>query len=325
VVDPELRFSFAPGGSNGASDEDRFCTSPLGDRLCYRTHGAPGGEPVLLIAGLGIDQTSWPAALIAALVDHGYHVITLDNRDVGRSARASTPPPGVARQLLGMPRADGYDLGDMAADAVAVLAHLGIDAAHLVGMSMGGMIAQEIATRTPERALTLTSIFSTTGARDVGQPAASTLALLARPSAPTRADAVAGYVAILRHIGGPGVDEAAVRAYAERAWDRGDGRTARAGRDRQINAILRSGDRTRRLRRVVAPTLVIHGARDRLVAPSGGQATAAAIPGARLVTIPDMEHYLAAGVIPRLVELITAHVDEHGRPPLSSSQGVVHG
>jgi cation diffusion facilitator CzcD-associated flavoprotein CzcO/pimeloyl-ACP methyl ester carboxylesterase len=305
VIDPELRFT------GGTGDEaDRFCTVD-GVRICYRTYGDPRGEPVLLIAGLGLDQTSWPASLIASLIARGRFVVTLDNRDVGRSARGTAPPPTVLQQVLRRPRADGYVLADMARDAIGVLDAIGLADAHLVGMSMGGMIAQEIAARHPERVRTLTSIFSTTGARSVGQPAVSTIRKLARRPARTRDEFVAGYLGMIRHIAGTRLplDEAAVRAYAARAWDRGDGPTAREGVARQINAIQLSGNRTTGLARITAPTLVIHGDRDRMVDPSGGQATAAAIPRAKLFTIPGMEHYLAEGAIPRLIELIAEHME----------------
>jgi cation diffusion facilitator CzcD-associated flavoprotein CzcO/pimeloyl-ACP methyl ester carboxylesterase len=300
VVDPELRFA------GGARDHaDRFCVVD-GVRICYRTSGDRRGEPVVLIAGLGLDQTSWPESLIAALLARGAFVVTLDNRDVGRSARASSPPPTVLQQVLRRPRPDGYTLAHMARDTVGVLDALGLDDAHLVGMSMGGMIAQEIAARHPERVRSLTSIFSTTGARAVGQPEASTIRRLARRPARTRDQFVEGYVGMIRHIAGTHFpfEEQAVRAYAARAWDRGDGATSREGVARQVNAIQLSGDRTARLRRITAPTLVVHGLRDRMVAPSGGRATAEAIRGAKLVTIAGMEHYLAEGAIPRLVELI---------------------
>lgn len=301
-------------GSHGT--RDRFCVAPGGDRVCYRTNGDPHDPPLLLIAGLTLDLTSWPPAMVDGLVDRGFFVIRFDNRDVGRSTWATSTPPGPVRQLTRRPRRDGYDLADMAADAVGLLDHLGVERTHLVGMSMGGMIAQTIAARHPHRAVTLTSIFATTGARSVGQPAASTLALLAKPPARTREGFIARHLELTRHIASPRMpwDEAAAAAYAAGAWERGPGPTAGAGVSRQINAIMKSGDRTAELRGIDAPTLVIHGDRDLIVHPSGGLATAAAIAGARHVTIAGMGHDLAPEAVGRLVPMIADHAHSAARP-----------
>jgi pimeloyl-ACP methyl ester carboxylesterase len=291
------------------SGTDRFCLLNTGNRVCYRTSGDPSGQPLVLLAGLTLDLTSWPTAMVDGLAQHGFYVIRLDNRDVGHSTWATSTPPGTLRQLLRRPRSDGYDLADMARDTVGLLDHLGIERAHLVGMSMGGMIAQSIAARYPDRAASLTSIFSTTGAARVGQPAVSTLRLLAKPAARTREGFIARHVELMRHIAGRGfpLDEAAAADYAAGAWERGPGPVAGHGVARQINAILKSGGRTAELRNVVAPTLVIHGDRDLIVHPSGGRATAAVIPGARHRTIADMGHDLAPGITGRLVDLIAGH------------------
>jgi pimeloyl-ACP methyl ester carboxylesterase len=291
------------------SGEDKFCDVPNGIRLCFRTWGSETGEPLLLLAGLGLHLTSWPKVFVDTLVQRGFYVIACDNRDVGRSSRVPVPPPGLFRQLFRVPRPDNYDLTDMATDTVGLLDHLGIASAHLVGMSMGGMIAQTVAARHPERVRTLTSIFSTTGARSVGQPAASTLLLLAKRPARTREEAVANFLGIVRHIAATGfpIDETVVCAYATEAWERGDGRTAHEGVARQIGAIMKSGDRTEQLRRVTAPTLVIHGDADLMVHPSGGRATADAIPGARHVTITGMGHHLSEGVLAQLADLTVEH------------------
>ncbi|WP_250149748.1 alpha/beta fold hydrolase [Mycolicibacter acidiphilus] len=250
---------------------DNFCLLSNGNRVCYRTDGDPANVPLVLIAGLTLDLTSWPVALVDGLVESGFLVIRPDNRDVGRSTWATTKPPGTLRQLSRRPLRDGYDLGDMADDVVGLLDHLGIGRAHLVGMSMGGMIAQTVAARYPQRAWSLTSIFSTTGAVRVGQPAFSTLRLLAKPGPHTRERFVADHLELMRHIAGREMplDETAAAAYALRAWDRGPGPIAKQGVARQVNAILKSGDRTAELRGITAPTLVIHGDRDRIVHPSG--------------------------------------------------------
>ncbi len=286
---------------------DQFCRAGAGRRVCYRTDGDPSGAPLLLIAGLTLDLTSWPPAMVDGLVAQGFYVIRFDNRDVGRTTPATTPPPSLWRRALQRPRRDGYDLADMAGDAVAVLDHLGVAQAHHVGMSMGGMIAQTIAARYPTRTLSLTSIFSTTGSKRVGQPAVSTLLLLSRRASRTREEFIRKHVRLARHLAGTGFppDEAGAAEYATRAWDRGLRESAGDGVARQINAIYKSGDRTAEVQRITVPTLVIHGDSDRIVHPSGGRATAAAITGARHVTIDGMGHDLAPGVTDRLVRLIT--------------------
>ncbi|MGW0694904.1 alpha/beta fold hydrolase [Streptomyces sp. NPDC002738] len=289
--------------------DDRFAAVGRDITLCYRTHGDPANPPLLLIAGLGLDLTSWPEAMIDALADRGLFVIRFDNRDSGRSTRASAPPPGMLRKVTARPRLDAYDLGDMAQDTTGLLGHLGVARAHLVGMSMGGMIAQTIAARHPERARSLTSIFSTTGHRKVGQPAPSTILRMVTPHARTKKKAITRHRNMMRHIASPGypLDERAQHAYAAGAWERGDGPTAWQGVARQVGAIQKSGDRTEELRGVTAPSLVIHGDRDLMIAPSGGRATAEAIPGARHVVIAGMGHNFPAALIPRLSELITDH------------------
>ncbi|SCX31860.1 alpha/beta fold hydrolase [Mycolicibacterium fluoranthenivorans] len=286
---------------------DRYCLLPDGNRVCYRTDGDPAGQPLVLIAGLTLDLTSWPREMVDGLTERGFHVIRLDNRDVGRSTWATTTPPGRLRQLTHRPRRDGYDLADMAADIVGLLDHLGIERAHLVGMSMGGMIAQTVAARYPDRALSLTSIFSTTGAPQVGQPAVATLMLMAARPPRTRRAFIERHVKMMKHLAGKSfpMDVAGAVEYAAGAWERGPGPCAAAGVARQINAIYKSGDRTAELARITAPTQVVHGDRDLIVHPSGGMATAAAIPAARHLTIPGMGHDLAPGVTGRLVRVIS--------------------
>jgi pimeloyl-ACP methyl ester carboxylesterase len=291
---------------------DQFCRAGADRQVCYRTDGDPSGTPLLLIAGLTLDLTAWPRAMVEGLVVQGFYVIRFDNRDVGRTTPAVTPPPGLLRRALRRPGRDGYDLGDMAGDAIAVLDHLGIAQAHVAGMSMGGMIAQTVAARYPVRTSSLTSIFSTTGGKRVGRPAISTLVLLSKPGSRTRDEFIRKHVRLANHLAGTGfpVDHAGAAEYAAGAWDRGLREAAGDGVARQINAIDKSGDRTAELRRISAPTLVIHGDRDPIVHPSGGRATAAAITGARHVTIAGMGHDLAPGVTDRLVELITNHIEQ---------------
>jgi pimeloyl-ACP methyl ester carboxylesterase len=290
---------------------DQFVKLASGISICFRDHGAKGDPAILLVAGLGEDMTFWGDSFVPALVARGYRVITMDNRDVGRSSFATAPPPGVWRQAFARPRKDGYHLADMAQDCLGVLDDLGIDRFHLVGRSMGGMIAQTIAATVPERALSLTSIYSTTGSSKVGQPAKSTIVkLVFAPVPKTRTDAVRAHLRITEHIAGTAypMDEAEEAVLAGRAWDRRNGDAA-AGEARQIQAIQLSGDRTGQLGRITAPTLVIHGDRDLLVAPSGGRATAEAIPAAQRVVIPGMGHHIPEALVEPITRYIAGHAD----------------
>jgi|BEDMetMinimDraft_2_1075160.scaffolds.fasta_scaffold01024_4 pimeloyl-ACP methyl ester carboxylesterase len=290
--------------------EDRFCEIRPGQSLCYRRYGGGGRESVLLIAGLGLQLLSWPLPLITALTRAGFDVVSFDNRDAGRSFRAATPTPGKGALLLRRLPAGLYRIEDMACDTAHLITALGLGAVHVVGMSMGGMIAQALAAHHPEKVASLTSIFSTTGHPRRGQPAWSTILRLALAPAPrNEAEAVADFVRLMRHIGDPKVEgsEAEWRAYAEAAFRRGAGAADRSGFLRQIGAILASGDRTAALGAIRAPTLVIHGDRDRMVHPSGGAATAAAIPGAFHVVIPGLRHQIDGRHLPLLVRLLLGH------------------
>jgi pimeloyl-ACP methyl ester carboxylesterase len=292
----------------GAACVDRYATLPSGTTICFRDSGDKADPAILLICGLGEDLTSWTGSFVGSLVARGLRVITMDNRDVGQSTFAAAPAPRLWRQLIGRPRCDAYSLADMAADCVGVLDHLGIAQAHVVGRSMGGMIAQTIAATEPQRVLSLTSIYSTTGASKVGQPALSTIRLLAAPPARTRTAAVRAHLRITGHMAGTAypIDEAAEAAIAARGWDRSAGDVA-AGVARQIQAIQRSGDRTAQLSMVTAPTLVINGDRDLMVNPSGGTATVKAIRSAQHVVIPGMGHHIPEA----LVDPITRYISQH--------------
>lgn len=294
---------------------DQFVTLSSGTTICFRDHGDEADPAILLLAGLGEDLTFW-GSFVDSLVARGFRVLTMDNRDVGQSTFAATPPPGLWRQLAGRPRSDAYSLADMAADALGVLDHLGIAQVHLVGRSMGGMIAQTVAATEPQRVLSLTSLFSTTGASKVGRPALSTLRLLAAPPARTRTAAVRAHLRITAHVAGTAypIDDAAEAAIAARGWDRSAGDLA-AGSARQIQAIQASGDRTAQLSRITAPTLVINGDRDLLVAPSGGAATVKALHSAQHVVIPGMGHHIPEALVDPITEYIAQHasrVDEGG-------------
>ncbi|MGN6723005.1 MAG: alpha/beta fold hydrolase [Marmoricola sp.] len=290
---------------------DRFAHLTTGVTICFRVYGESADPTILLVAGLGEDQTYWGDAFVGSLVSRGYRVITMDNRDVGQSSFATMPPPPLWRQVLAQPRKDAYSLADMAQDCVGLLDHLRIDQVHLVGRSMGGMIAQTIAATEPQRVLSLTSIYSTTGSTKVGQPAKSTIRLLVMtPEAKTRTDAVRAHLRLTQHIAGTAypIDDAEEAAIAARGWDRCAGDQA-AGVARQIEAIQRSGDRTAQLRTITAPTLVIHGDRDLMVAPSGGVATAEAIGSAQHVVIPGMGHHIPEGLVDPITRYIAGHAD----------------
>lgn len=278
-----------------------------GIRIEYETYGE--GEPLLLEMGLAGQMVSWPMDWVQRFVDAGFQVIRFDNRDIGLSTTFdSAGPVGIprlARAIVGRRRSldAPYLISDMADDAAALLDHLGIERAHVVGVSMGGMISQAVAIRHPGKVASLTSIMSNTGDRRHGGPAPSLLRKLRLmlPSGP--AGYVAGTVEIFRLISGPHFDEAEIRAMAEEALSR---HYDADGTSRQLLAILSSPDRTADLRRVTAPTLVVHGLVDPLVRPSGGLATARAVPGSRLLMFPDMGHDLPR---PRWDEIVDAIVD----------------
>jgi pimeloyl-ACP methyl ester carboxylesterase len=287
----------------------------VGDvELAYETFGDPDHPAVLLVMGLATQMLGWREDFCAEIASRGFHVVRYDNRDVGRSTKFSAHRPPTARQLIRRDRrAAAYTLADMADDGIGLLDRLGIQAAHVVGASMGGMIAQTIAFRHRERVLSLVSMMSNTGARWSGQPALRMYGVLLRRAPSDREGYIEHQVKAVARIGSPGFprDEAELRDRAAMAWERGHDP---AGAGRQLAAILASGDRTGDLARIRVPTLVIHGTKDRLVAPSGGRATAKAIPGARLLTIPGMGHDLPRETWPRIVEAIAENAARAGAP-----------
>ncbi|BBX31934.1 alpha/beta hydrolase [Mycolicibacterium mageritense DSM 44476 = CIP 104973] len=287
--------------------DQRIVDAGRGIRLCYEQFGDPADPPIVLIAGLGQQLHSWPLGFVTALADRGYRVTRFDNRDVGRSSHMTFRAPHPVAILRGGNDSRQYHLGDMARDTVGLLDALGYPDAHLVGVSMGGMIAHTVAAHHPGRVRTLTSIMSNTGAPRIGRPALSTWLRMATRRPPrNREEAVEGAVKMFRHIGSHGFpfDEAWVREKAGTDWDRDQ---SQAGVARQLAGIFASGDRTAELGQIDVPTLVIHGDRDRMVHPTGGAATARAIPGARLETIVGMGHDLPAGAWTRLLDLIADH------------------
>ena len=280
----------------------------VGDlELCYETFGDPGAPPMLLVMGLGTQLVGWPDGFCEALAGRGFHVIRYDNRDIGRSTHLDGAPPPTRWQLLRRDRrAAAYDLGDMAADGIGLLDALGLETAHVAGASMGGMIAQLMAARHPARVRSLASIMSNTGHRWRGMPGLRIYPLFLRRAAPDRDGAIDSAVEVFRIIGSPGFpfDEGEIRGLAERSWDRGHDP---AGSARQLAAILVSGDRTGELRRIAAPTVVIHGTKDRMVTPSGARATARAVPGSDLLWIDGMGHDLPRDAWPRIVDAVVAN------------------
>lgn len=279
-----------------------------GIRIAYETSGDPADPPVLLVMGLGAQLLAWREGFCAALVDRGHFVIRYDNRDIGLSTHLDgAPRPDFPALLAGDRSSAAYDLSDMADDAVALLDHLGLPAAHVVGASLGGMIAQTLVLDHPERVRSLTSIMSTTGDRGVGQASEAAMAALLAPPATSREEAVERSVVSSRVLGSPGypADPDEVRRHAGEAWDRDHDP---AGVGRQLAAIYASGDRTARLARVAVPTLVLHGADDPLIDVSGGRATAAAVPGAELVVLAGMGHDLPTALWPEVADAIAALV-----------------
>ncbi len=275
--------------------------------LCYETFGDPGDPAVLLVMGLGTQMLAWREQFCERIAAAGFFVVRYDNRDVGRSTHFSDQrPPSVVELATRRPRNPAYTLDDMADDAAGLLDALGIDAAHVVGASMGGMIAQMLAARHPDKVRSLVSIMSTTGAGRVGQPALKVLPFLLKPPAKERDEAIERIVALFGVVGSPGFerDVAATRELAGASFDRS---SDRSGAGRQLAAILASGNRERALRSITTPTLVIHGTEDKMVSPSGGRATCKAIPGARLELIRGMGHDLPPGAWDQVIGLITGH------------------
>jgi pimeloyl-ACP methyl ester carboxylesterase len=271
--------------------------------LEYDTFGdRTTGRPLLLIMGLGSQMVAWPVGLCENLVRRGFFVIRFDNRDIGLSSHLDhLGVPDRLAAALGQFEG-GYTLDDMAADAVGVLDHLGIDKAHVAGASMGGMIAQLVALNHPERVLTLTSIMSHLGGEDAVAPQAERLgALLALPPE-DREGRVAHGLEVRRALaGGNPIDEATEREQAALAVDRS---WHPAGTARQLAAIGRAPSRRERLQALAIPTLVVHGVDDPLVPVENGRRTAAAVPGARYLEITEMGHHLPPAVWPRVAGAI---------------------
>lgn len=266
------------------------------------------GTPLLLVMGLGSQLIHWPEEFVAQLADRGFRVIRYDNRDMGLSSKIDAEVPGRGRTVASLVSKrlarSAYLLADMADDGAHLLEHLGIGAAHVVGVSMGGMIAQSLAIGHPEKVLSLTSIMSNTGDRRNGRPSVALLSKMTRLLDPSPDSMMDNGVAIGRLISGPHFDEAHERVMIQRSFDRSH---TPEGMVRQVLAISASPDRTKQLRNLDVPTLVVHGLLDPLVRPSGGIATARAIAGSRLLMFPDMAHDLPRNRWGEIIDAITTN------------------
>jgi pimeloyl-ACP methyl ester carboxylesterase len=281
--------------------------APTGGRL---RPGDGGTAPsLLLLAGLGAQRTEWPPELLQHLRGRGVQVITVDNRDAGHSTVFDGPRVGVdvlRAAQAGVPIEPPYPLEALARDALAVLDHLSLARVHVLGRSMGGMVAQHLAALAPERIASLTILSSTSGARDVGQPTDEAVAALAAPVPAERAAVLEAGLARARLTGSRELfDEERVRARLAARYDRSH---RPDGTARQLLAVLADRDRTALLRGLEVPTLVIHGDADPLVTPSGGRAIAAAVPGARLEEVPGMGHDLPVPLLPRIADLVLGQI-----------------
>jgi pimeloyl-ACP methyl ester carboxylesterase len=288
---------------------EEFCDVGRGITLCYETFGQPSDPTALLIMGLGTQMVAWQEEFCEALAERGLYVVRFDNRDIGRSTRMSGRPPSISQLLRRSRSAARYTLADMAEDAVALLRELDLAPAHVIGASMGGMIAQTVAARHPESVRSLVSIMSNTGSRWSGQPSLRVYSMFLRRAPQEREAFIDHMVGVFKTIGSRTLprDPGELRELAARSFDRGHDV---AGPGRQLGAIIAAGDRTPELRRITAPTLVVHGTADPLVTPSGGRATARAIAGARLMTVEGMGHDLPRAVWPRVIDAIAAHAHE---------------
>jgi pimeloyl-ACP methyl ester carboxylesterase len=290
-------------------ESNGIATATVGDiELAYETFGDPADTPLLLVSGLATQMIGFADEFCAGLADRGLFVIRFDNRDIGLSTHlhaAGVPDLGaIGRGDLSTLH---YGLGDFAADTVGLIDALGLDSVHLVGTSMGGMIAQLVTTTYPERVRSLTSIMSTTGDRSLPGPSEAATAILYAPPARDRDSAIQRQLETYRVIGSPGFpfDDEAIRARAGLAFDRAHDP---AGVARQMAAIGTTHDRTADLGKVAVPTLVIHGSDDALVNVAGGRATAAAVPGAELVVIEGMGHDLPRPLWPEFTDRIAGLV-----------------
>src|SRR6478672_7753014 len=296
--------------------EELFAPVSPGVELCYQTFGSPDGDPLVLVMGLGGPLTLWDPQLCTMLAEAGFHVVRFDNRDTGRSSRMKgrVTRGQLVRSFMGRGGRPPYTLSDMGADAFGLMDHLGWESAHIVGVSMGGMIVQTMAIDQPRRVRSLTSIMSTLGKRTVGWQHPSLLPMLIAPRRPGRDAYVLSSAKMWQVIGSPGFpsDEEQVRRRAEETFDRG---VSASGVMRQMLAILNQPNRSRQLASLRIPAAVVHGSEDKMVHVSGGRATARAIPGAELLVIDGMGHDMPHDHFETLTDIIVRTASRSGHAP----------
>jgi pimeloyl-ACP methyl ester carboxylesterase len=303
---------------------EQFCDVGRGITLCYETFGERSNPTALLVMGLGTQMLAWHEDFCRELAARGLYVVRFDNRDIGRSTHMSGRPPTIAQLLTRSSRAARYTLGDMADDTAGLLTELDVAPAHVIGASMGGMIAQTLAARHPQAVRSLVSIMSNTGSRRSGQPSLRVYPIFLRHPPRGREAYVAHLERVFAAIGSPGLprDAEDMHAIATASFDRDHDHE---GPGRQLAAIIASGNRTAELGRIAAPTLVIHGTADPLISPSGGRATKRAIPGAELMLVEGMGHDLPRAAWPQLIDGIAGlalsadgRANGHRSPPARS-------
>lgn len=306
-------------------------TTSNGVTLCYQTDGDPKGEPLLLIMGLGMQMTAWPEQMIQQLVECGYYLIRFDNRDCGLSSRMGhygkpNLPLAVVKSLLHLPLKSGYTLYDMAQDAADLLQQLEIPQAHVMGVSMGGMIAQILAAKHTEQVKSLTSIMSTSGRRGLPGPSKQARKVIMQPSKKnaTQEQLIEQFINIFKVIGSP-----AYPSEPEHLRQRIASSMQRSfypeGTARQLLAIAASGSRGHLLRKLQMPSLIIHGAQDPLVPLACGEDTAALIARAQLRVFQGMGHDLPLQIVPSLVQMVDAHCRGQRIPHAQVDAGQLHG
>ena len=277
-----------------------------GITICHESFGDPSNPTALLIMGLGTQMIAWREDFCEELASRGFHVVRFDNRDVGLSTHVGGAPASLPQLITRKLPQKAYSLEDMANDTVRLVERLGLGRVHAVGASMGGMIGQVLAARHPATVSSLVSIMSNTGSRWTGQPALGAYRYFLAEAPDEREAFIEHILRLFRVVGSREdmFDEEYVRDVTAKSFDRNHDA---AGVGRQLGAVLKTGDRGEILRAIKAPTLVVHGTEDRLVRPSGGRATAKAIPGARLMMVDGMGHDLPRAAWPQIIDAISGN------------------